>query len=111
MQFKIDTLVKKVGGITPDEIKQCQIVFDELRRQEGFDHPNASRIAIALAEFAVKFRKDQGIQSMIGFIKWCHAEDELYAILGTIMHDVNGRNEEFMTPRTSDYLKFYKETS
>jgi hypothetical protein len=98
MDMNIRPILKRNGKIMDGEIELCQDIFTLIRPLPNFDHPNTSRIALALAEFAVIFRPDNGIQAMLDYINWAKASREEAGILPTIMHD------KCMSPRTSGYL-------
>jgi hypothetical protein len=50
---------------------------------------------------------DNSILAMAGFIQWALNEDlDTRAIHSTLAHDLNGRKDKYMLPRTSDYLQY-----
>lgn len=53
---------------------------------------------------------EEAIQALAGFIVWAFdniqdSEKRMKDIKSTIVHDLNGRNEKVMLPRTADYLQ------
>jgi hypothetical protein len=42
---------------------------------------------------------------MLDYIEWSKAHGQTQNIVETVIHDLRGRNERFMSPRTSSYLK------
>jgi len=73
----------------------------------AFYMPNVVRIDLVmmLDEFGEVFG-DKGLEDLVAFIDYGVAQgmtDEL--ITATLYHDIGGRHERFMSPRTSDYSK------
>jgi hypothetical protein len=100
----MSVVIKRNSKVTDDEAATCEKIFKAISRLENFDKPHGFLIAIALAEFAVIFRKDNGIQAMWDYIEWCKKHDGKSRILAGVMHDLNGRNDRLMSPRTAGYL-------
>ena len=91
--------------LTKEERDNITIVLDEI---QALGHKEIAykrvEFTFAITEFTIKFRP-HGIQAMIDFIRWARANDEpKQRILSTLMHDINGRNDRMMDPRTSGYL-------
>ena len=59
-------------------------------------------------EFIWKFG-DKGAKGFIGFIQWCRDNEKTeWLERPPVGHDILGRNEECMLPKTSGYVKYYK---
>lgn len=70
--------------------------------QKSKDH--SMNLLIAITEFASIF--SGGIFDMLAYIEYAnnHFESgDSLKILATCMHDINGRHDKFMEPRTSGY--------
>lgn len=54
---------------------------------------------------------NKGVNAVVdiyAFIRWCRDQEQQDGyIWSQIMHDINGREDEWMTPRTSGYGKEY----
>ena len=63
------------------------------------------KLDLMLVEFGDIFRVSDGLQAMMDYIVWALAHEEPNQhILDTVMHDLLGRREPFMAPRTGSYL-------
>lgn len=89
--------------LTDRETKCCIAVFGMLTAMNIAEKNRPSIIDVM--DFARIFHKDGGIQAMFDYIHWAIKHDEtVAAIIATCYHDIFGRNEECMDPRTSSYL-------
>lgn len=56
---------------------------------------------------------DEAIEALAGFYVWCidnlKGDKCTHAIVTTFTHDLNGRNDKHMLPRSSDYKKYWDE--
>lgn len=50
---------------------------------------------------------DEAIIALAGFYTWCISHNQEDNIQPTFAHDLHGRNEEFMSPRSSSYAEFF----
>lgn len=83
-------------------------VRDYIWREFDVDPPTAATLLI---EFANQ-HGDEAVVSMYGFLRYVatHKGDDRNKdegmIKATIGHDLNGRNDKHMLPRTNSYYKF-----
>lgn len=50
------------------------------------------------------------LKAIAGYVKWARENEKVEdEIIMTIAHDVGGRNDKLMLPRTFSYLEFYEE--
>ena len=80
-------------------------VFDYLRFKLDQHDVRKLNVFMAIHDFGEIFETDNGLRAMMDFYNWAIKEErELSWIMADIMHDINGRNDKFMLPRTSGYL-------
>lgn len=78
------------------------------------DYLHQNQYVFALREFRKK-KGDEALQALAGFYLWVinHYRDneteQTQALVSTFSHDLRGRNNEHMLPRSDNYLKFWTE--
>lgn len=80
--------------------------FDYLAKRNPFDNISQSEYIFQLMEYQDK-KGDDAIIALAGFylfvITELTIEKRTHAILSTFSHDLNGRNDKYMLPRSSSY--------
>lgn len=91
------------------------IINDELyeevqRRVAPYLIGNVMDRAKGILEFC-SLRSEEEVKGLLGYINWAHDQHPNYlpeSLKDTIQHDIDGRTDAGMIPRTSNYAKFYK---
>ena len=90
------------------------IINDELyaevqRRVAPFLTGNVMDRAKAIIEFC-EFRSEEEVKGLVGYLNWIgdtHGP-ALPRVKETLQHDIDGRDDPGMSPRTYSYAQFYK---
>lgn len=100
----------RLNDLTQEENALLEFIVFALRRIASSANVRSSLteapFVAKLEEFGLIFREDQGLKAMKNYIDWAEAcRRSPNEILSTIGHDVYGRHERFMSPRSSSYLE------
>lgn len=77
------------------------------------DHWDQHQYTFALMDF-LAIHGDDSLQALAGFYVWCinnlahDQEKQRHAIRSTFAHDLGGRRETCISPRSSDYLQYWQ---
>ena len=71
----------------------------------------SERHAILMLTTFQRTHGDDAVRSMYGFIRWCEEnipdeQSRIMQITVTLAHDIGGRNDKRMLPRSDGYIQF-----
>lgn len=102
-------------GIEPEQLAELIAFLSAMMLKHS--HPKMTRIAMML--LLSDYNKKWSLLDMWAYLKLATSDipglfdedrGEPDLIYQTIVHDLNGRNDPFFSPRTDGYYKIWKET-